>query len=248
MAVSSTGCFFGQLQRTEEQIRILETRLEILDENTRRSYEESEKGLQDLFHGLKKQSDVVQRNQLRMNAQLEDLSKEVLKMRRDLDANNQKAGSLESRLDTAESVLKTDLAKALASLEKDQKSFQAAIRKELADSKAANLKAVKDSESRLEKADASSEAKLRQELSKLKTEIAASFREIENLVRGLGPGDGTVPPKAIAEGFPHVVAKGESLSLIAQDYGVRLQDIIDANGITDPSKLQIGQEIIIPNK
>jgi LysM repeat protein len=44
----------------------------------------------------------------------------------------------------------------------------------------------------------------------------------------------------------HVVAKGETLSQIAKQYGVTVDEIQKANNIQDAKKLQIGQTIKIP--
>ena len=44
----------------------------------------------------------------------------------------------------------------------------------------------------------------------------------------------------------HVVKSGESLSMIAQRYGVKSADIAVANNISDPKKIRPGQELIIP--
>ena len=44
----------------------------------------------------------------------------------------------------------------------------------------------------------------------------------------------------------HIVQEGETLSLIAQQYGVTVEAIAQANGLTDPSLIVIGQELIIP--
>jgi LysM repeat protein len=44
----------------------------------------------------------------------------------------------------------------------------------------------------------------------------------------------------------HVVAKGETLTQIAKQYGVTVEDIQQANKIQDAKKLQIGQTIKIP--
>jgi LysM repeat protein len=46
--------------------------------------------------------------------------------------------------------------------------------------------------------------------------------------------------------YVHVVQPGESLSQIAEQYGVSSTDIMDANGITDPNLIAAGQELIIP--
>jgi LysM repeat protein len=46
----------------------------------------------------------------------------------------------------------------------------------------------------------------------------------------------------------HVVKAGETLGGIARKYGVRQGDIAVANNITDPRKIQPGQELVIPSK
>jgi len=49
-----------------------------------------------------------------------------------------------------------------------------------------------------------------------------------------------------ADGMRHVVRSGESLSTIAQKYGVKSADIAVANHISDPQKIEAGRELIIP--
>jgi len=44
----------------------------------------------------------------------------------------------------------------------------------------------------------------------------------------------------------HTVAAGETLFLIARAYGVEMQAIIDLNGLTDPDRLEVGQQLRIP--
>jgi LysM repeat protein len=46
----------------------------------------------------------------------------------------------------------------------------------------------------------------------------------------------------------HVVKPGETLGGIARRYGVKQGEIAVANNITDPRKIQPGQELIIPAK
>jgi LysM repeat protein len=70
-----------------------------------------------------------------------------------------------------------------------------------------------------------------------------------------------LPPKAVetAEAPPaadkapvdttkHIVKAGETLGGIARKYGVKQGDIAVANNITDPRKIQPGQELVIPVK
>ena len=57
------------------------------------------------------------------------------------------------------------------------------------------------------------------------------------------PTDKSAP---VAEATKHTVKPGETLGGIARKYGVKQGDIAVANNITDPRKIQPGQELIIP--
>jgi hypothetical protein len=61
-------------------------------------------------------------------------------------------------------------------------------------------------------------------------------------------GQATAAPATTAEGGPtvHVVQAGETLGNISQSYDVAMEDIMAANGISDPNFLQAGQQLIIP--
>jgi LysM repeat protein len=53
---------------------------------------------------------------------------------------------------------------------------------------------------------------------------------------------GTVP------GQKYVVQPGDTLVAIAEEFGVTVQELIDANGLTNPDVLRVGQELIIPGR
>jgi LysM repeat protein len=46
----------------------------------------------------------------------------------------------------------------------------------------------------------------------------------------------------------YVIKKGDTLLAVARQFGVSVQEVQDVNGIADPRRLQVGQEIIIPAK
>jgi LysM repeat protein len=51
-----------------------------------------------------------------------------------------------------------------------------------------------------------------------------------------------------ARGIRHTVKSGESLSTIAQQYGVTVEEIMAFNGIDDPNTIMVGQELIVPQE
>tara|TARA_Y100001934_G_scaffold254373_1_gene320199 strand:- start:510 stop:1223 length:714 start_codon:yes stop_codon:yes gene_type:complete len=58
--------------------------------------------------------------------------------------------------------------------------------------------------------------------------------------------DSTTPPRPPNSRRKHEVQSGENPTAIARRYGIKLQELYAANPGLNPSKLQIGQELIIP--
>ena len=50
------------------------------------------------------------------------------------------------------------------------------------------------------------------------------------------------------EGVSYTVQKGDSLAVIAKKTGARQQDIINANKLSDPSVIRVGQTLFIPTR
>ena len=48
--------------------------------------------------------------------------------------------------------------------------------------------------------------------------------------------------------YTHTIASGESLYTIARRYDVTTQAIVQANGLSSPDKIVVGQKIIIPGR
>jgi membrane-bound lytic murein transglycosylase D len=55
-----------------------------------------------------------------------------------------------------------------------------------------------------------------------------------------------IPPSERATFLEHVVASGETLTHIARDYGVSLDDLRAANPRIEPRRMQIGQRVVVP--
>lgn len=50
----------------------------------------------------------------------------------------------------------------------------------------------------------------------------------------------------VPEPIIHIVEAGESLSVIAAQYDTTIDALVEANGITDPNRIAVGDELIIP--
>jgi len=63
----------------------------------------------------------------------------------------------------------------------------------------------------------------------------------------LRTGTPSSPDIDYSQGYTHKVSAGETLSKIARDYNVSIQDIINTNPkLTDPARLAPGQELFVP--
>ncbi len=75
-----------------------------------------------------------------------------------------------------------------------------------------------------------------------------SFRFIEEIV--IRPTDATPPPTPTPTPTPqiYIVQSGDTLSHIAVNFGVTIQDLVNRNGLDQPEYLRTGQKLIIPTK
>ncbi|WP_332701210.1 peptidoglycan DD-metalloendopeptidase family protein [Devosia sp.] len=55
-------------------------------------------------------------------------------------------------------------------------------------------------------------------------------------------------PGAATNGFTHTIASGESLYTIARRYEVTTQALVQANNLSSPDKIVVGQKVIIPGR
>jgi LysM repeat protein len=53
---------------------------------------------------------------------------------------------------------------------------------------------------------------------------------------------------SMATGYSHEVKRGETLASIASQYGVTIADIAQANGISNPNLISVGQVLTIPGR
>ena len=64
------------------------------------------------------------------------------------------------------------------------------------------------------------------------------------------PLDSSVPVQSAGNGngYTHTIASGESLYTIARKYDVTTQAIVQANGLSSPDRIVVGQKVIIPGR
>jgi membrane-bound lytic murein transglycosylase D len=89
---------------------------------------------------------------------------------------------------------------------------------------------------------------LNPELRRLATPATArySLRVPEGKGAALTSCLGSVPADKRVQFRTHVVARGQTLYSVAKKYGIRTQDLADANGLSGRKTLSVGTELIIP--
>jgi len=58
----------------------------------------------------------------------------------------------------------------------------------------------------------------------------------------------TVPPAPSPEAITYTVRAGDTLAKIAGQFGTTVEEIVEANDIEDPNRIEVGQVLIMPQR
>ena len=75
-------------------------------------------------------------------------------------------------------------------------------------------------------------------------------KKIATILKTSAPAQASRParPRSSSQtGIEHVVQPGESLSKIAAAYGVRMNVLVEENGLSSPDNIRVGQKLFIPD-
>ena len=94
----------------------------------------------------------------------------------------------------------------------------------------------------------------RETLQQVSVQLEKLANETQAAINALAKGAATRPAVSTPtftedypkEGVSYTVQRGDTLSSIAHKTNAKTQDIINANKITDPTRLQVGQTLFIP--
>ncbi len=76
-------------------------------------------------------------------------------------------------------------------------------------------------------------------IQKMSNEISSFYKDLEKTLQGYSSSQSN-------SSGTYTVKPGDNLSKIAQSLGVSVEDLSRANNITDPSKIYVGQELVLP--
>ncbi len=83
------------------------------------------------------------------------------------------------------------------------------------------------------------------QLKKLAQQVNAALASAGKKAVG-EPGEATFSTDYPKTGESYTVQKGDTLAIIAKKLGAKRQDIVNANKISDPSRIQVGQVLFVP--
>lgn len=99
-------------------------------------------------------------------------------------------------------------------------------------------------------ADASTKNETLQQVSGQMEQLARQTNAaIDSLAKGMAtraPVQTTFSEDYAKEGISYTVQKGDTLAVIARKTGAKVQDIVNANKLSDPSRINVGQTLFIP--
>jgi LysM repeat protein len=99
-------------------------------------------------------------------------------------------------------------------------------------------------------ADASTKSETLQQVSGQMEKLARQTNAaIDSLAKGMAtraPVQTTFSEDYAKEGISYTVQKGDTLAVIARKTGAKVQDIVNANRLADPSRINVGQTLFIP--
>lgn len=171
------------------------------------------------------------------NAQSSSMQVELANMREDVRGLVQRVGSLSLRVEQ----LERENAELRGQAGAAEKSFVTLT--QLNDA-ITNLTQIIRSSAASTKAETLQQVGTQMEMLAKQTNAA-----IDSLAKGIAtrtPVQTTFSDDYAKEGISYTVQKGDTLALIAKNTGAKLQDIINANKISDPSRINVGQTLFIP--
>jgi nucleoid-associated protein YgaU len=89
-------------------------------------------------------------------------------------------------------------------------------------------------------------AEVNLQLKKLAQQVNAALASAGKKPAGEGTETTTFSSDYPKTGESYTVVKGDTLAIIAKKLGAKRQDIVNANKISDPSRIQLGQVLFIP--
>ena len=163
------------------------------------------------------------------------VSEELIKVKEEVNSLKGQLDELQYKIDKISQIQSQQSKELNATLKEWRKETQGDVVKKIS-----NLEAKLEA---IEKRQAQDKKELLDRTDIITEEVTKENKELRGQIEAIRKSSSYTTQ----EGY-YVVASGDTLSKIAQMFGVSVKSIMEANGITDPNSIRVGQRLIIPQK
>lgn len=172
------------------------------------------------------------------------LSEEILKVKQDVNTLKGQFDELQYKVDKISQTQAQQSAELNNALKDLRKETQADTEKQITslDTKLQSL----------EKKQAQDKSELQNKTNIVVEEVSKENKELRKQIESLkkapaAPKQAVATTTAAQEGY-YTVSAGDTLKKISQTFGIPVKAIMDANNVTDPNSIHVGQKLLIPEK
>ncbi|MFH1737490.1 MAG: LysM peptidoglycan-binding domain-containing protein [bacterium] len=243
LIVGLTGCVNQELTQVQSEVSDLHSRIYQMQRSSERQTSTTTTGLRQVSKEISDAFDEIRFKQSGLEEKVDQLSNRLLNAEEQLETLQTGLAQLDSRVGQGNQALREDIAgqkRERESALQSQKAEIDALRKEIGD--------VSERQQRDNAAMGQSvqtlQADLQKRLNALDAEVQSVYRDIlKELGAATTPSTST---PASYSGDEYIVGPGDTLGGIARTVGVSAQALQEANGITDPNMIRVGQHLKVP--
>ncbi len=240
------GCANKELAEVQEDVTDIHSRLYQMQRSSERQTSVTTDTLRRVTEKINSTFEEIRFTQSSLEEKIDQLSNRLLEAERQLESLQSGQAQTRTEMDQQNRALRSEMAQQKQQLEallRKTAGDVSGLRSELSaleDREQKDIQAINQNLSRVE-------SDLRTRMNNLDKEVQGVYQDI---LKELG---GTVPETTTAQGESYsgqtyTVAPGDTLGGIAQAFGVTREELQDANGITDPNKIIVGQVLRIPKQ
>jgi len=235
-----SSCANKEIVQMQESVSDLENRVFRYQKEVSQDTEETSSPLGEMNATISKAFQDIRYSQTNLETMIEQISTRLGRLEREVEALKERVGRIDTFTATSYAKLTEGLNQSRERLETDVQALQNA------------LNTISGDLDDIQKKTDSSLARSEQTIGRVRNQLEKRMADIESnnqtmyrrILKELGASAPDLPQTS--GGKIHTVVSGDTLSSIAAKHGVDMSAIQDLNGISDPSKIRIGQRIRIP--
>ncbi len=242
------GCANKELAQVQDDVTDIHSRLYQIQRSSERQTSVTTDTLQRVTEKINASFEEIRFTQSSLEEKISQLSNRLLEAERQLESLQSGQAQIRTQLQQESRALRQEMSAQKQELESSiQKTASdvSELRKELASlesSQQRDIQALRQNVGQIEN-------NLSTRMDNLDKEVQGVYRDIMEELGGTAPGTTTASQSSDSQSYSgqtYTVAPGDTLGGIAQAFGITREALQDANGITDPNMIRVGQVLKIP--